>query len=216
MPEFVQTLAVWALPVLFAITLHEVAHGWAARALGDNTAAAQGRLSLNPIRHIDPVGTVLVPALFLLLPGGFLFGWAKPVPVNARNLRHPRRDMAVVAGVGPLANLLMAVLWALVLKLALGQGVREGLWLGVEMMAKAGIAINLMLMALNLLPLPPLDGGRVLSGLLPPRLSVQLDRIEPFGFVILLALMFLKVLGPILMPLYVLGQAFVLGVTGLA
>lgn len=215
MPELVQNLAVWALPVLFAITLHEVAHGWAARALGDNTAAVQGRLSLNPIKHIDPIGTLLVPAICIAI-GGFLFGWAKPVPVTARNLRHPKRDMALVAAAGPLSNLVMALLWAVLLKVAVTQGAEEGLMLGLKLMAGAGIVINLVLMALNLLPLPPLDGGRVLSGLLPSRLSWQLDRIEPYGFVILLALIFLGVLGPLLRPALALGQALVYGVVGLA
>jgi len=215
-PELVQTLAVWALPVLFAITLHEVAHGFAARALGDNTAAMMGRLTLNPIKHIDPVGTILMPALFLLLPGGFLFGWAKPVPVSARNLRHPRRDMALVAAAGPAANLAMAFGWGLLLKVALMQGATEGFWLGLRMMANAGIVINLVLMALNLLPLPPLDGGRVLAGLLPPAWSARLDRIEPYGFIIIIVLLVTGLLGPLLSPLMATGQALLGFALGLA
>jgi Zn-dependent protease len=214
--ELAQTLAVWALPVLFAITLHEVAHGWTARALGDNTAAVQGRLSLNPLRHIDPVGTLLVPAIFLILPGGFLFGWAKPVPVSVNNLPHPRRDMAIVAAAGPLANLAMAFLWALVLKLSVLQGADSGVWLGVRLMATAGIVINLILMVLNLLPLPPLDGGRVLAGLLPSRLAYRLDRVEPYGFVILIALLFLGVLGPLLRPAIRAVEAVLFAVVGLS
>jgi Zn-dependent protease len=214
--ELAQTLAVWALPVLFAITLHEVAHGWTARALGDNTAAVQGRLSLNPLKHIDPIGTLLVPAIFLLLPGGFLFGWAKPVPVSVRNLPHPRRDMAIVAAAGPLANLAMAFLWALVLKFAVLQGAESGPWLGVRLMATAGIVINLILMVLNLLPLPPLDGGRVLAGLLPSRLAYRLDRVEPYGFVILIALLFLGVLGPLLRPAIRAVEALLFAVVGLS
>jgi len=215
-PELVQTLAVWALPVLFAITLHEVAHGWAARALGDNTAAMMGRLTLNPIKHIDPVGTILMPLLFLLLPGNFLFGWAKPVPVSARNLRHPRRDMALVAAAGPLANLAMAFGWGLLLKFALMQGATEGLWLGLRMMANAGIVINLVLMALNLLPLPPLDGGRVLAGLVPPVWSARLDRIEPYGFMIIIVLLATGLLGPLIRPLMAAGQALLAFTLGFA
>ena len=215
-PELVQTLAVWALPVLFAITLHEVAHGWAARALGDNTAEMMGRLTLNPIKHIDPVGTILMPVLFLLLPGNFLFGWAKPVPVSARNLRHPRRDMALVAAAGPLANLAMAFGWGLLLKFALMQGATEGLWLGLRMMANAGIVINLVLMALNLLPLPPLDGGRVLAGLVPPVWSARLDRIEPYGFMIIIVLLATGLLGPLIRPLMAAGQALLAFTLGFA
>ena len=215
-PELVQTLAVWALPVLFAITLHEVAHGWAARALGDNTAEMMGRLTLNPIKHIDPVGTILMPVLFLLLPGNFLFGWAKPVPVSARNLRHPRRDMALVAAAGPLANLAMAFGWGLLLKLALMQGATEGLWLGLRMMANAGIVINLVLMALNLLPLPPLDGGRVLAGLVPSVWSARLDRIEPYGFMIIIVLLATGLLGPLIRPLMAAGQALLAFTLGFA
>jgi len=216
LPELAQTLAVWALPVLFAITLHEVAHGWAARALGDNTAAKMGRLTLNPLKHIDPVGTIVIPIVFLLLPGDFLFGWAKPVPVSARNLKHPRRDMALVAAAGPLANLAMAFAWGLLLKLTLGQGAGEGFWLGIRMMATAGIIINLVLMALNLLPLPPLDGGRVLSGVLPPAWSARLDRVEPYGALIIVALLVTGLLGPILLPIMAAGQALLVAVLGLA
>jgi Zn-dependent protease len=215
MPELVQTLTVWALPVLFAITLHEVAHGWAARALGDSTAAMMGRLSLNPLKHIDPVGTIVVPLVFLLLPGDFLFGWAKPVPVSMRNLRNPRRDMALVAAAGPLSNLAMAFGWGLLLKLAGSQGVEEGLWLGIAMMAGAGIFMNLLLMALNLLPIPPLDGGRVMSSLLPPALGARYDRIEPYGFLIVITLMVLQLLGPLMRPLIVAGQTLIVTVLGL-
>ncbi len=193
----VQKIAVWAVPVLLAITVHEASHGYAARALGDRTAEALGRLSLNPIRHIDPVGTILVPGILLVL-GGFLFGWAKPVPVNMRNLAHPRRDMALVAIAGPLSNLLMALGWGLLLKLALTMGGTDGVWIGVRAMAVAGIVINLILMVLNLLPLPPLDGGRVLTGLLPERWASRLDRIEPYGLLILIALLATGLLGAII------------------
>lgn len=212
----VQKLAVWALPVLLAVTLHEVAHGWVARALGDPTAARLGRLSLNPIKHIDPVGTVLVPAL-LLLVGGFRFGWAKPVPVDARNFKNPRRDMAIVAAAGPLANLAMAVLWGLLLRYCLLAGGNSGTWIGVEMMATAGVLINLALMVLNLLPLPPLDGGRVVVGLLPARAAYKFAQIEPYGIWILLLLMFTGALGSIMgLPMAAAENALahVLGLSG--
>lgn len=212
--EIVQKLAIWALPVLFAITLHEVAHGWVARYLGDHTAAQQGRLSLNPLKHIDPVGTVLVPGVLLLL-GGFLFGWAKPVPVDYRNLKNPKKDMALVAIAGPLVNLVMAIGWALLLKISLGQPHEEGLWLGLAQMGIAGITINLILMVLNLLPMPPLDGGRVAVGLLPMKQAVALSKIEPYGMVILIVLMFTGVLSKILGPLVGASQAGVLGLFGI-
>lgn len=195
--SLVQKIAIWALPVLFAITLHEVAHGWAARALGDRTAEMLGRLSLNPLKHVDPMGTVVVPAVLLAL-GGFLFGWAKPVPVGVRNLRHPRRDMALVAIAGPLANAVMAIAWGLLLKVALAMNVEQGAWMGIRYMAMAGIMINLVLMVLNLLPIPPLDGGRVLTGLLPENAARVLDRIEPYGLVILVALMATGVLSQLM------------------
>ena len=214
--ELVQTLAVWALPVLFAVTLHEVAHGWAARALGDTTAAMMGRLSLNPLKHVDPVGTIIVPLVFMLMPGNFLFGWAKPVPVSMKNLKNPRRDMALVAAAGPLANLAMALAWGLLFKLALAQGAEEGVWLGVRAMAIAGITINLVLMALNLLPIPPLDGAKVLSGVLSPALSSQFSRIEPYGLFIIVGLMVTGLLGPLLRPFMAAGQALLATVLGLA
>jgi Zn-dependent protease len=180
-----------ALPVIFAITLHEVAHGWAARWFGDRTAESLGRLSLNPLKHVDPVGTVLVPG-FLLLAGGFLFGWAKPVPVNARYLRRPKADMAWVAAAGPGANLLMALGWALLAALAVRGWLGSGnLALWVAGMARFGLYFNVVLGVFNLLPIPPLDGGRVLVGVLPTGASRTLERIEPYGIVILLAVMLL-------------------------
>ncbi len=194
----VQKLAIWAVPVLLAITLHEVAHGWTARALGDDTASRLGRLSLNPLKHIDPVGTILVPAVLLFL-GGILFGWAKPVPVVMANMRNPRRDMAIVAVAGPASNFVMALVWGLLFKFAAMQGADvSGVWTGLRLMAQAGIAINLVLMVLNLIPIPPLDGGRVLTGLLPEHLARRVDRLEPFGLMILLLLMFTGVLGTIM------------------
>lgn len=217
MPDFneiAQKLAIWALPVLFAITLHEVAHGWVARYLGDNTAAQQGRLSLNPLKHIDPIGTLLVPAVLLLL-GGFLFGWAKPVPVNYRNLRNPKKDMAVVAIAGPAVNLAMAIGWTLLLKIALTQDTEQGLWLGLAQMSIAGISINLVLMVLNLLPMPPLDGGRVAVGLLPMKQAIALSKLEPYGMVILIVLMATGILSQILGPLVGLSQQFILGLFGI-
>ena len=198
--NIVQRIAIWVLPVLFAITVHEVAHGWVARRLGDPTALMLGRLTLNPIKHVDPIGTVLLPGLLLWL-GGFVFGWAKPVPVSWQNLRRPKRDMAYVALAGPGANLLMGIGWALIAKL--GLLVLEGsqaVGLPLVLMGVAGIFINTILMVLNLLPLPPLDGGRVLTGLLPGRIAAQFARIEPFGLVILVVLLFSGVLGKILWP----------------
>ncbi|HEX4871725.1 MAG TPA: site-2 protease family protein [Nevskiaceae bacterium] len=209
----VQKLAVWAPPVLLAITLHEVAHGWAARALGDDTAARAGRLSLNPFRHIDPIGTVLVPAV-LLLVGGFLFGWAKPVPVDARRLHHPKRDMAVVAAAGPAVNALMAIGWAFALDFALHA--EPAAWAGwLRYMALAGISINLVLMVLNLLPLPPLDGGRVMVGLLPMRLALPYSRLEPWGLPILLLLMFTGLLSAILYWPLQISEGLLLGLFGI-
>lgn len=200
MSDTLRYLSVAALPLLFAITLHEAAHGWVAKQFGDSTAKVLGRLTLNPLKHIDPVGTILVPALMLLL-GGVVFGWAKPVPVNSRNLRNPKRDMAIVAVAGPLANLLMAVIWAMIMKL--GLGLHDAMpWLSVPMvyMGAIGIWLNLILMVLNLLPIPPLDGGRVLSGLLPNELSDKLDRVEPYGIFIVIGLLVLGLLGKILLP----------------
>ena len=195
----IQLIAVWAIPVLFAITLHEVAHGWVAKRYGDQTAAMLGRLSLNPIKHVDPVGTIVVP-LIMLVAGGFIFGWAKPVPVVMGNLRRPRQDMAIVALAGPASNLVMAVFWALLLKLAVVMGA-QGLWEGLAYMGIAGIAINLILMILNLFPVPPLDGSRVLNGFLPEGMARAVDRIEPFGLIIVVILLVTGVLGGVLFPI---------------
>jgi len=206
----IQRLIIWAPPILLAITLHEVAHGWTALAFGDATAQSQGRLSLNPLRHVDPVGTVLVP-LLLFFAGGFIFGWAKPVPVNFFRLHHPKRDMAVVALAGPGANLAMAIGWALVMisgKLLYAQWP----WLGMPLyyMGHAGIIINVIIGVLNMLPVPPLDGSRVLVGVLPDSFGQVMAKLEPFGLVILLLLLATGVLGTILQPiiLFVLNLIF--------
>lgn len=216
MTEFniVQTLAIWALPVLFAVTLHEVAHGWVAKVLGDDTAAQQGRLSLNPIRHVDPVGTVLVPAVLVAL-GGFIFGWAKPVPVNFGRLRQPKRDMIWVALAGPGANLAMALAWGIGLKLIFAIGGNAPMVQGAAYMCVAGILINLILMVLNLLPLPPLDGSRVVAGLLPIDTARKYLKIEPYGLVILLVLLFTGVLGALIGPPMAAAKSIILGVLGL-
>lgn len=197
-------LAVWVVPVLFAITVHEVAHGWVARQLGDRTAQMMGRLTLNPIKHIDPVGTLLVPAVLLLM-GGILLGWAKPVPVVVRNLRRPKRDMAIVAAAGPAANLLMALGWAVVTRLAVDyhralEGDTSLVALFVLSAGVAGVFINTVLMVLNLLPIPPLDGGRVLAGLLPAPLAGWFERVEPFGLIIVLVLLISGGLAWLMLP----------------
>ncbi len=199
--EIPQKIAVWLLPVLFAITVHEVAHGWTAKQLGDPTAQMLGRLTVNPLKHIDPLGTVILPLLFLML-GGLIFGWAKPVPVTYENLRRPKRDMALVAVAGPVANMLMAIAWAVVAKIGLElEPSLSYVAVPLFLMGHAGIQINLLLMLLNLIPLPPLDGGRVLTGLLPGPLAWRLSRIEPYGFLILVALLLTGLLGKVLWPL---------------
>lgn len=195
----IQTLAISALPVIFAITLHEAAHGYVAKHFGDLTASQQGRISLNPARHIDLVGTILVPAVTMLL-GGFFFGWAKPVPVDFSRLRHPKQDMFWVALAGPMANLLMAFGWALLFKLA--YALPENVYsLPMARMADAGMEWNVILMVLNLLPLPPLDGGRIAVSLLPQAAALKFSRVEPWGLPILLLLLFTGVLGAVMGPL---------------
>ena len=194
----VQRIAIYTLPVIFAITVHEAAHGYAAKFFGDMTAYKMGRISLNPARHIDPVGTVLVPALALLI-GGMLFGWAKPVPVNFSRLRNPKKDMLWVAAAGPGVNLLMAILWVLLIRFSVI--LPDSFALPAALMGAAGVMINTVLMVLNLLPLPPLDGGRIVVSLLPNRMAWQFAKIEPYGFFILLALMLTHVLDIILWPL---------------
>jgi len=196
--QLIQTIALAAIPVLFAITLHEAAHGYVARYFGDMTAYQQGRISLNPIRHIDPVGTILLPLLTLWM-GGILFGWAKPVPVNFAALRHPKKDMLWVALAGPASNLLMVFGWAFIAKIALAFPENYYAVPMVEM-AKIGININVVLMVLNLLPLPPLDGGRIAISMLPHRQAYQLAKIEPYGMFILIFLAVTPILWWILRP----------------
>ena len=193
----IQKIAIYALPVIFAITVHEAAHGYAARYFGDMTAHLSGRITLNPLKHIDPIGTILVPAL-ALFAGGILFGWAKPVPVDFSRLRNPKRDMLWVAAAGPASNLVMAILWALAFRFSGDLAANIGVPLAY--MAQAGIMINVVLMVLNLLPLPPLDGGRIAVSLLPHHLANQYAKIEKYGFMILIALLFTGVLSKIMQP----------------
>jgi Zn-dependent protease len=197
--SLIQKIAVFALPVLFAITLHEAAHGYVARHFGDMTAYAAGRISLNPLRHIDLVGTIIVP-LVTLFAAGILFGWAKPVPVNFANLRHPKKDMLWVAAAGPLSNLAMALLWAFALRLGVGLAAGNPAADWLVRVGACGIFVNVIFMVLNLLPLPPLDGGRIAVSLLPHRLAWSFAKIERFGFPILIVLMLTGVLGMILSP----------------
>jgi Zn-dependent protease len=193
----IQLVAAAILPILFAITVHEAAHGWIADRRGDHTARMMGRLTLNPIKHIDLLGTVILPIAFLLTTG-FMFGWAKPVPVNSKNLNNPRWDMAIVAAAGPLSNILMALFWAGIAKIGLTFNfpAREAL----VVMGEIGITVNLVLGLLNLIPIPPLDGSRVLSACLPPRISYQYEKIERFGFIILIILLLSGILSSLLSP----------------
>ncbi len=217
--SLLQKIAVFALPVIFAITLHEAAHGYVARFFGDMTAAQQGRITANPLKHIDPVGTLLVPLVILLTSkllggGAILFGWAKPVPVNFANLRRPKKDMLWVAAAGPGVNFLMGVFWALMIQIgyALGNTFSTPLML----MGAAGVFINVILMALNLLPLPPLDGGRIAISLLPYKAAATYSKIEPYGFFILLGLLITGVLNQVLWPLITVLTGLIAFITGLA
>ena len=204
-----QKIIIYSIPVIFAITVHEVAHGWVANKLGDRTAKIMGRLTLNPLKHIDLVGTIIVP-LILLMAGNFLFGWAKPVPVDWRNLRRPRQDMAWVALAGPAANLLMLILWTLFAKLVASFGQADpAMAQPLIFMALAGVLINIILMVLNLIPLPPLDGSRVMSALLPSHLAVKYNQLEPYGMIILLLLFATGILGKYFWPVIVYLQNLV-------
>lgn len=199
--SLVQKITIWALPLIFAITLHEVAHGFVASLNGDYTARLSGRLTLNPLKHIDPIGTILVPLLMLMV-SNFIFGWAKPVPVDPRNLHHPRRDMVFVALAGPLANILMAFFWGFIAKVGIWVNASGNSWLGVPLvyMGGAGIMINVVLGVLNLIPLPPLDGGKILVNILPRRTAYYISLIEPFSFFILILLLFSGLLSYIMAP----------------
>lgn len=202
MEEFnlVQKIAIWALPIIFGVTIHEAAHGYMAHKLGDDTAYLMGRITLNPIKHIDPIGTVVLP-LLLMATTGFVFGWAKPVPVNMNRLRKPRRDMAIVGLAGPFSNLLMAIIWMALLKLTiLFLPHNELMVRGVIAMCWAGVTINIVLMVLNLIPIPPLDGSRFLSYLLPAKLDEYFNRLTPFGIIIILALIATGILSTFMMP----------------
>lgn len=206
--SLVQKVVVWLLPVIFAITVHEVAHGWIAKKYGDKTAWMLGRLTLNPLKHIDPVGTLIVPGILLLSGTGFIFGWAKPVPVDARNFKNPRHDMAIVALAGPAANLLMAVGWALLARLGVALNI-EFVSMPLIYSGIAGISINLVLALINLLPIPPLDGSRVVTGILPNRWAWRYNQLERYGFIILLLLLFSGGLGVILgYPMYIVQNMF--------
>ena len=204
--QLIQTVLIYALPVLFAITIHEAAHGYAARHFGDNTAAMMGRITLNPIKHIDPIGTILMPLLlYFATSGAFLFGYAKPVPVRFDHLRHPKRDMIWVALAGPASNFVQAVFWGLLLIVLVGSGLHERFFLE---MCRAGILVNLVMWAFNLSPLPPLDGGRILVGLLPWKQAQLVARVEPYGFFIVMALVIAGVVGSYwLRPLMSLGYS---------
>ena len=203
----IQKVTVYALPIIFAITVHEAAHGYAAKYFGDLTAYNQNRISLNPLRHIDPIGTILLPALTVLL-GGVLFGWAKPVPVNFMNLRHPKKDMLWVAAAGPFSNLIMAIFWTILF----GRSAYfpESMSLFIQQMGIAGISINLSLMVLNLIPLPPLDGGRIAVSLLPNHLAYKYAQIERYGFLILIILLMTHILDLIIFPLIQISQSLIL------
>ena len=203
LPTLWQVL-IWAPPIILAITLHEVGHGWVAKQLGDDTADRMGRLTANPLSHIDPVGSILIPGLLLLTKAGFLFGWAKPVPINWRNLRHPRRDIALVALAGPGANLLMLLGWIAVVWMAAHLPIGRFLAQSLVTMGQVGIVINSILIAFNLIPLPPLDGSRVMMSLLPPPLAQRYIRLEPYGLVIVVVLLMLGWLSFLVHPVLML------------
>ena len=207
-PDLIQNILIFALPVLFAITVHEAAHGYVARHYGDNTAYMLGRITLNPLKHIDPIGTIVMPlVLYFATSGAFVFGYAKPVPVNFGNLRNPKRDMIWVALAGPVTNFIQAIIWAVLLVILVLIGIREPFFVK---MCYAGISVNLVMWALNLFPLPPLDGGRVLVGLLPYKQAVAVSKMEPYGFFIVMGLILTGLLSTIWMtPLISVGRSII-------
>ncbi|MBN4080582.1 site-2 protease family protein [Beggiatoa alba] len=210
-----QLILISIIPVLYAIVLHEVAHGWAAYKLGDRTALMLGRLSINPVKHVDPIGTILVPTL-LILTAGFAFGWAKPVPIDWRNLKNPKRDTAIVAIAGPLANLIMALTWAILASLATILPENMALFSQPLLnMAGVGVIFNVLLMIFNLIPIPPTDGGRIAVSLLPVNLSHLLNKIEPFGLIIILILLFSGLFGQFLLPATLHVSYFIFSIVGL-
>ncbi len=206
----IQRIVVYILPVIFAITVHEVAHGWVAKKYGDNTASRLGRLTLNPVKHVDLLGTIILPGLLLMTGTSFIFGWAKPVPVDPRNFKRPLQDMAIVALAGPVSNLIMAFLWALIIRLGIFIGTNaEVISLPLLYTGYAGITINLALAMINLLPIPPLDGSRILTGILPNYWAWQYNRLERYGFILLLVLLYTKILNVILeYPLFIAQKIF--------
>ena len=213
--NILQKIIIYAIPILFAIIIHEVAHGWVASKLGDPTAKMLGRLTLNPIKHIDLVGTIIVPGILLFL-GGFIFGWAKPVPITWQNLKNPKRDTALVAIAGPASNFLMAFFWAFITKWGYAlQFSSPKLATILVMMGGMGIMINIVLMLLNLIPIPPLDGSRVVSSFLPGPLAYQYNKIESYGFIILIALLATGVLNKILAPAIAIVAEWITGIFGL-
>ncbi len=199
-PDIAYTIAVWGAPILFAITLHEAAHGWVANKLGDPTAKKLGRITINPIKHIDPIGTIVVP-LFLAMVSPFVMGWAKPVPVQPQYFKSPLLDMALVAVAGPVSNFFMACLWAMFIKLVVMSLEPSQMLVFLMDMGSKGIIINIVLMVLNLLPIPPLDGGRVMAGILPPKLALPFMQLERFGMIIILLLLVSGILGKIMWPI---------------
>lgn len=216
--NIIQLIAIWAMPVIFAVTVHEASHGIVANYYGDATAKMLGRLTLSPHKHIDPLGTIILPAVLLFMGTPFIFGWAKPVPITARNLKNPKRDMAIIALAGPVSNLIMALIWAVLAKIATLLGNIESIhWLSypLYLMGIAGVQINLILALLNLLPLPPLDGSRVLSNFLKGKIAVIYDQIEPYGFFIIIALLFTGVLSKVLLPLFLYSFYFIKTVFGI-
>ena len=197
--SLISQILIYAIPILLAVSLHEAAHGWIAHLLGDPTARRLGRLTANPLKHIDPIGTVAVPLLMILLVG-FPFGWAKPVPVDVSNFQHPQKDMALVALAGPVSNFLMAIFWTLLLVIVMKDGAHGGFTVALKTMAEVGVVINLVLMVLNLLPVPPLDGGRIVTGILPYKAAILFVKFEMIGMWVVIFLLASGFLGKILMP----------------